>query len=218
MKKENMKSFIVLACLLISFTLYSQEEEKEEFEGRIEYELFYENVSEEVAKYSSFLPKSMTIEVEGTFSRIIMGNQEVMNNVVITDSESNTTLTLSEQMGKKIALIDKKEKSEAKELKITYFDESKEIAGYKCFKATTVVEGSNVTYYYTEELPSIKTNYVSNLKGYPMEITIETSKFTTIQRVKSISFEDVEEISLDIPEGYNPITPQQMNKSLNGNF
>jgi GLPGLI family protein len=213
-----MKTLALVTFLLINFTCFTQEEEKEAFEGRIEYDILYDNVSEEVAKYSSFLPKSMTIEVEGTFSRIIMGKQGDLNNVVITDSESNTTLTLTDQMGKKIAIVDKKEKSEIKEFEITYYDESKEIAGYECFKASTTVEGNKVTYFYTEELPSIKTSYVSNLKGYPMEIIIETSKFTTIQRVKSISFEDVEEISLDIPKDYSPMTPQQLNKTLNGSF
>lgn len=211
-----MKRLILFACLFVSFTIFSQE--KEEFEGKIEYDLLYDNVSEEVAQYSSFLPKSMTIEVEGNLSRIIMGNQEIKSNVVITDNESNTTLTLTEQLGKKIAILDKKEKSDIAEIEITYYDESKEIVGYECFKASTVYEGNKVIYYYTEELPSIKTNYVSNLKGYPMEIVIETPKFTIIQRVKSISFEDVEEISLDIPEGYDTFTPQQMNKALNGGF
>lgn len=216
-----MKKLSFILALFISSMLFAQD-----FEGTINYEISYEDLTEEMKAHASMLPDGFKIEVDKEMSKVTqpspMGGSPT---IAISNQKTGETLTLIDAMGQKLALKvsgeenKKKEKEAADDIEVKYVDgDEKEIAGYKCKKAILETkDGSEITIYYTEDLPNIDvSDQASGIKGFPMEITTVTDMFTTITRVKSIEEGKVDKIKMEVPEGYDEITMDEFKKMFGG--
>lgn len=151
----------------------------------------------------------------------------------IYNASSEKALMLNEMMGKKSAIHMTKDELKEKnskesgdddvEAKVTYFDEYKEIAGYKCQKVSTITEkGTSVMYVTTEFNPVLEnSNFTSkNVKGFPLEMVMESNEggypvqiTMTAQNVKN-KVKDPSIFSLTVPKGYKEMTYDEFQNSM----
>jgi len=132
---------------------------------------------------------------------------------VIADGDSKTGLMLFSMMGNKTAAkmtaedFSKKQKEKGN-YTIDYADETKEIAGYRCKKATVKLEnGATLSMFYTEDIQPAKINTeftYEGIKGFPLEMQINMNGMVVNLVAGSVDGTPLPEnyFSMEIPEGY----------------
>lgn len=203
---------LLIACV---FTLQAQD-----FEGRIVYSVTYEDMSEQMAMYSSMLPKELTITIKGKNVRTeappVMGNTQYS----IINVKDNKAYMLIDGMGQKIYLetdLDELTRESVKP-KVTHMDETKEILGYKCKMAEVdqgIEGGEPITLYYTEKIPNVLDQY-GDIKGFPLQFDETNPQFTKIMVAKEIIKEKVDMSKFKIPSGFKKTTKEELQKMTGG--
>jgi GLPGLI family protein len=207
-----MKKLTTLFALCFSLLLSAQD-----FEGVIEYEITYEELDDQMKPYEAMMPKSSTVEIKGDMARVITPNPATGgSNTVITNSKTQEAITLMDIMGNKVALKSDAEAKDEDNPEVEYEEETKEIQGYTCKKATVEADGTEMTIYYTEELPSINLDNTGSIKGFPMELTMENSMMTMVQKVKSMERKEVKEIKMEVPKDYKLVTKEELKEMFGG--
>ncbi len=197
------KLLAVIYFALVSFVINAQS-----FEGKMTIKIEYEEVPEEYEAYISMFPNESQLYVKGKKTRVEQ-NSMAGSNVTIMDSETGKGIILVNALGKKTAYemttADTK-KGDDKKPVITYVDETKEIAGYKCKKAELKFEGDDevTVVWYTEEITDVYNQQYSGygIKGAVMEYTVSANGMVMTMTVASISKETVSDDKFVIPEGY----------------
>lgn len=202
MKKLFWSTLVVLMGCAVQLNAQS-------FEGKMTMKIEYEEVPEEYEPYMSMFPKESQLYVKGKKTRI---EQNTMGgtNITIMDSETNKGFIIMNMMGMKNAYemntADMAKAAEGPKPTITYKDETKEIAGYKCKKAELKYEGEEepMILWYTEEITDVYNQQYSNigLKGSVMEYTVAANGMVMTMSVKEIKKEKVSEDMFKVPEGY----------------
>ncbi len=182
-----------------------------------------EGMPPEAAAYMA--GSGMTIWVKGDHSRSEMTLGMMGKNTTISNQKTKEVVTLMDMMGQKYMIKSTAadaSKEKAPDVKITYLNETKTIAGYKCKKAQMTVTDKDgksqpVDVWYTEEL----NNYVpedgfKGFKGMPMEYQIAKNGMKMNISVTSISKEAVADNMFTIPEGYKETTKEEMQKGMKG--
>jgi GLPGLI family protein len=141
---------------------------------------------------------------------------------IIFDSVAKEITVLTDMMGQKFAMTQKVENSaeantsgfDLSNAKIEKTSETKKIAGYTCKKANATIideetkESMQVQFWYTEEIDAAMSGlpfkgtlmeYVMNIEGMELQFTIT-----------GINKETVASSVFTIPEGYQVMTPEQM--------
>ena len=96
--------------------------------------------------------------------------------------------------------------------------DTKEIAGFKCYKATVNMnDGTKSTYYITEAIvPQISaTESKLKLAGYPLEITTQTAQGDMIMKATKFS-KEVSPEAFKVGEGYTKTTMEEFQKQMGG--
>ena len=213
-----MKKYIIyLLFLLATSTFYSQK-----FEGTITYSLDYE-LPEIMEPQRSMLPSEMITYCKKEFSRVeqktAMGDQ-----IVITNTKSGGSTLLMNMMGQKMAILLSNEGANEKtdnKPTITYFDETKSIAGYSCKKAAYTIFNDQeqdsvlIDVYYSDEIPSTYNAQFKHLAGLPLEYTINTQGMTMSFIAKEISKNKLSKDLFVIPNDYEKISLEDF-KSMMG--
>lgn len=171
----------------------------------------------------------ISIAFNDAFSRLtmnMMGGMIAMD--VITEAASKQSTMLMDMMGQKSMVkqdtpSEEEEAAKAKkDFDITYDkSDTKEIAGYKCYKAilTDKETQEKLNMYIAKklEMPTIKMaeDMFPGLKGLPLEISMNTQGMGFTLSCVSLD-KSVEKTAFDIPEGYTEMTPEEFEKSMGG--
>lgn len=141
---------------------------------------------------------------------------------IIFDSIAKEVTILTDMMGQKFAMTQKVESSaeanssgfDLSNAKVEKTSETKKIAGYNCKKAIATMtdeetkENMKVEFWYTEEIDAAMSGlpfkgtmmeYVMNIEGMELQFTIT-----------GINKESVSSSVFNIPDGYQVMTPEQM--------
>lgn len=181
----------------------------ENFEGKITYEISYEELPEAIEPYAAMLPKESTSYHKGKKSRTeqnTMGGQTI----TIVDMEKKVGYIVMDMMGMKSAY--KMEESdleagnkEGDKFDIKYTNETKTIAGYVCKKVEiTSKDDKSVTYaYVTDKIEGMNNSKMNYLKGFPLEYTVKANGMEMSIKAKSISKEKVSDAFFTLPSGYD---------------
>jgi GLPGLI family protein len=99
-------------------------------------------------------------------------------------------------------------------IQFDYQNDTKEIAGYNCKKATgTLKDGSTVTVYYTDDLKPYAPGYeyaFTNLAGLPLEYEVTTGNIVVQYRASSVQTNPVSASKFDLPKaGYKLLEYKQ---------
>ncbi len=157
---------------------------QDRFEGKIVYSIQYLSLSDNLKGMEFALPSETTIYIKGSKVRTEM-DVAYGKQIIILDKETKTGLMLMDMMGMKIAITMSKEDIEEeekgmKDIEVTYLNEFKKIAGYKCQKGIINSEDeegepTRTEVYITEKIPNVMSN-LGNLKGFALEYTVENRR------------------------------------------
>ncbi|MGE0635661.1 MAG: hypothetical protein AB7G44_14345 [Bacteroidia bacterium] len=151
----------------------------------------------------------------------------MMGTTVVVDGNTKSGLMLFNAMGNKMAARmtadDLQKQQQAKgAYTVEYSDETKEIAGYKCKKATLKMEnGANLTVFYSEDIQPAKVNTdftYSEIKGFPLEMQMDMQgmKFNMVASSVDGAALPADNFNMTIPEGYTETTMAQFGGAMGG--
>jgi len=190
-------------------------------EAKIVYEIVYEELPEMFEPYAAMLPKEMVSYVKGAKVRV---EQSVMGvtTVSVSDSEKKTGFMLMDQFGTKTAYtidskdMEKESTDASKNYDVTYTEETKEIAGYKCKKAEikNKADGVVTNAWVTEQIKGTNKQYPF-LKGFALEYNVHNDNGMTIaMKVKTFEKMKVPNEYFEIPKEYTKKTMADFQKEM----
>ena len=91
---------------------------------------------------------------------------------------------------------------------------TKEIAGYKCYKASvTYKEGKTGEFYITENINMMSSTKESKLKGFPLEMKIVTPQATLELTATEVS-KELPTDAFIVPEGFEKVTMEEFQQKM----
>ena len=206
-----------LLSLLTSFFLLSTFVSAQITEAKIVYEMKMTSDNPELEMQLSMMQGSqLELVFTDNKSRQNVSMGGFMSTTTISDAETGETLTLMDGMMGKIAMkmnvsdVNEEEELEDESIEFEFIDETKEILGYTCYKAVSLDdEGNESTFWYSKESQYIQ----KQLHGMPLEFQIispdVTMTFSATEFASKLKKAD-KNFSMEIPEGYNEMTPEEM--------
>lgn len=225
MKKFVQFSMLVLACTAIALPSFGQKKIKE---GVVKFEMSTEgNDSPEMAMLGgSTLDFYFTSKMQRMDMSMMGGMMRVQT--IVPNDKPEEAVILMDMMGQKMHITEVSEEDIANNNsfmnpdgmeKVTYDEnDKKDIAGYPCYKATVKMSnGMDMTYYITEKIQAptgLKKKDQSPLKGYPLEMTIDTGQgFQMVFKAKEV-LDKVPDGTFATPEGYAKMTMEEFTKQM----
>ena len=213
MKKIN----LIVGIILFTIQTFSQD-----FTGKITYEVDYD-LPEAMEPQRSMLPTEMITKIGKQHSKIIQ-NTMMGEQVTIFNVKTKMTTSLFNLMGQKIALeINTANEENENKPEIEYLDETKTIAGYECKKAlftinTTSADGVDdkmtMEVFYSTEISAKSNQQFSQLKGLPLQYSINTQGMVMNLIAKEIVKEKYGKNEFEIPSGYEKMTLEDFQKMM----
>jgi GLPGLI family protein len=213
-----------LFTVLLGFTLVTTAQITE---AKIAYDIKMSSDNPEIEMQLAMMQGSkleMVFSEEKSKQHVSMGG--FMTTTTISDSKTGETLTLMDGMMGKIAMRMNAndvadEENEDGDFEFEFVNETKQILGHTCHKAIMVDEAGNESiFWYSKEIQAPKTDsqYIQKeIPGMPLEFTMVspevTMTFTATELSTKLKKGD-KNFSMDIPEGYNEMTPDQMRGSF----
>ena len=225
MKKIIQFSFVVLAVIAVATSAAAQKKIKE---GVVKFEMSTEgNDSPEMAMMGG---TTLDFYFTGKMQRMdmnMMGGLMRIQTIVPTDNPKDAAI-LMDMMGQKFQIIELSEEDinssnsfmNMDNVESVTYDEKdkKDIAGYSCYRANVKMNnGTEMKYYITEKIQppmGVKNKDQAMLKGYPLEMIIDTGQdFEMIFVAKEI-LKEVPKDTFKIPEGYTKKTMEEFEKEM----
>lgn len=209
--------FFVTGTLLFASCAGTKDVAKNAFEGKIVYELEYEDVPEELEAYISMFPSESVTYMGKGFTRAEQDMGMGSKQTVISEVGGKTIMLL-DMMGQKI-MVDMTTPStdDETEPKVEVTNETETIAGYACKKAIiTTAGGDEFEVFFTEEIPNGNSQFKA-LSGMPMQFETEANGMTVITRAKTVEAMKVADVYKEVPEGYTEMTMEEL-EALGGGF
>ena len=216
---------IALKALLVITTIsHAQTQLKK---GSVTYTMSMPGTTEEMAAMGE---TTITIHFDETTQATdmsMMGGMMLMKTIIPIADKKESKMTM-EVMGMKYEITDIGEDAlknanglnnldDAKEV-IYDKKDTKEIAGFKCYKATiTMNDGSKNIFYLTDAIAPQESapNSKVKLTGYPLEMNMQTSQGNIIMIANKFS-KDIPADAFKIGEGFTKITKEELKKQMGG--
>jgi GLPGLI family protein len=161
---------------------------------------------------------------KATRSEMKMGTMMTITTIT-NEADGNVLMLMGGMMGNNAVrstmeeLEVQKEEAEQPKYEVTLSDETKEIVGYTCKKATLVSEdGAESIFWYTDDIEVSKKgqNYLSEeVPGFPMQFEINNGGLVMTMTVTELDKKlDKKKgsslFSMDIPEGYTEMSMEDL--------
>jgi GLPGLI family protein len=207
-----------LALLLLFCAALTVSAQKKISEMTLVYDAKVTTGNTEPKMADAFDGATTTIYLKGHQSRSEMVSA-LFSSSTVHDVRTGTAVVLREVSGQKLLIRmtanDWQEKN-ARYKGITFKNtgETKEIAGYKCFKSeATMTDGSKFIVWYTPDIIPENKEYdyhFKNLEGLPLEYELTQRNLTIRYTVSKINLNPVPASKFDIPtSGYREMTYQE---------
>lgn len=218
---KNLKKLAFIACALFATQFYAQSTKT----AAVTYEMNLPN-NEEAAMMGSSTIK-VSFNEKSTATQVnMMGGMMSMKSITLDKNNTKNTVMLMEVMGKKYQLTNTdaegfsgKDVGSMKDaISVTYDKkDTKEILGYKCYKAVvTMSSGVKSNFYITEAIAAQpKTGDKITLAGFPLEIEAGDAEGKVVLKATEVS-KTISENAFVIPEGYKKVTQEELQQELGG--
>ena len=226
--KLLLKSRFTLILLASTLSFYSCENHvfhKGINEGKIEYDISYPNVPEDNVMLE-LMPKTMrTTFVDNNYRSDIIAGMGIFKTSIICKEGSEKLLHSIKMLRTKYAceLTEDdflKFSPEFTSIEVSFNDEIKEIAGYKCKGADIVVQGDSIwgfKIFYTDEIVIKNANSHTPFKeigGVLMEYQLMSNSILMHFTATKVLQEDVELSDINLEEGYEMIEPMKLKAEI----
>lgn len=222
--KIRLLSLLVICAVLAACN--SSTNKKDISEGVIEYTIVYPKMDENDIMLASMMPKSMNMKFKenNTVSELKTG-AGVFQTKFINQNKNKKLIHLVKMVNSKYGLIlDSTEiyDSYAKMvdgMRIEKTQETKEIAGYKCYKAKVTFDHpeNNFDIYYTNEIKIDNPNWCTpfhQIDGVLMEYQLENYNILMRLTAESVVEADVDAGEFEMPGDYQEITQSEMEEKF----
>lgn len=194
------------------------------FEGVVTFNIEYGEFPGGTAEMKNMLPKEMKVSLKDKKSRIdqLMGDSG-NKNVVVYDYENKVAFVAMDMMGQKMLInVDEESFNEniekSKNTKVEYFEEYRDILGYKCQKAIITSEGNSMTIFFTEKIPNYMNQEMMNLKGFPIQYEMKQNGVDIKMTATKIDKSSVSDAIFAKPTGYNEMNVKDFQNMTGQDF
>lgn len=224
MKKIFQLTFLLLAFVALSVSTFAQKKIKE---GVVKFEMSTDGQDDAMAMLGG---TTLDFYFNGKMQKMdmsMMGGLMRIQTIIPIENPKEAAL-LMDMMGQKYQIVELTEDDlnssnnfmNMDEVNEVIYDEKdkKDIAGYPCYLAKVKMNnGMEMKYYITEKIQppvGVKTKDQVKLKGYPLEMTIDTGQgIEMVFTAKEVSTQ-LEKGVFDIPEGYTKKTMEEFQKEM----
>ncbi|MEI6347647.1 MAG: hypothetical protein WCP69_06850 [Bacteroidota bacterium] len=227
--KTSIKLFLLISILTVSSSLSFAQKKGKPFAGTIKYALTYDGVE---ASQLAQMPTATTTTISGNKQKVTldMGQYAV---ITITDGDDESFVFYIDMMGQKFAyrlnkeaIAKEKENDKAAKPTVTKSEETKEIAGFKCKKATSVTkneetgdETSTIVWYTEEIVVGDKFDFMGEnegIKGVTLGTESTSGKMVRKSYATEVKKEKVKDTDFLIPADAKEMTKEEFMKMLGG--
>lgn len=216
---KNLKQIALVAFAIFSTQFYAQTKT-----GAVTYEMTMPD-NEEMAAMGTNTIKVSFNEKSSATQMDMMGGMISIKTITADKTDSKNTRMLMDMMGKKYEVTGEAGgfgNSDIASLKdaesITYDKkDTKEILGYKCYKAVVkMTSGTISNFYVTESIATQgKAEEKIKLSGFPLEIQVNSEKGKVI--MLATAFDKAPSANcFTVPEGYKKVTQEELQQELGG--
>lgn len=214
------KQLSILVITAFFHATYSIAFSQSSFEGKIVYQISYNDLPEQMKNYEAMLPKEMTILLKGNKSRVEQ-NQMMGSNVIVSDMDSKSGFVEMEMGGQKLRMnisTEEFDKEADKIENIEYMSETKEIAGYPCKKAIVKDDSGNLamTIFYTEKIKNQAQKEFIGLKGFPLEYSMSQNGINMVMTASTVNEQNIVDGVFEKSEGFKDISQADLQKMMMG--
>jgi hypothetical protein len=216
---KNLKQIALVAFAIFSTQFYAQTKT-----GAVTYEMTMPDNEEMAAMGTntikiSFNEKSSATQID------MMGGMISIKTITLDKTNVKDSRMLMDMMGKKYEVTGESAgfgNSEVASLKdaesVTYDKkDTKEILGYKCYKAVVKMTGGTTSNFYVTEAIATqgKADDKIKLAGFPLEIEVNSEKGKII--MLATAFDKAPSATcFTVPEGYKKVTQEELQQELGG--
>ncbi len=215
MKLRNISALLLISAMSIGTTQLKAQVKITEGIAVYALEFPTEGIDEQ---YKAMMPTESKVYFKGDKSRSEI-EMSVMSMVSITDSKAKTLVMLMDFMGKKTAVKTDLSKSdeEDNDYKIKVTDETKTIAGFKCYKAiVTDEDDSKFDVWFTKEVQGSTSGNMQykGIEGFLMsyETPVPNMEGKMKMECKSVKAEKISDDKFTIPADYDLKTQEELMK------
>ncbi len=216
---KNLKQIALVAFAIFSTQFYAQTKT-----GAVTYEMTMPN-NEQMAQMGTNTIKISFNEKSTATQMDMMGGMISMKTITMDKNNTKDTRMLMDAMGEKYEITGDGEgfgKSDIGSLKdaesVTYDKkDTKEILGYKCYKAIVkMTSGTTGNFYITEAIATqTKATDKVKLTGFPLEIEVGEAESKVI--LKATAFDKAPTANcFVVPEGYTKVTQEELQQKFGG--
>ena len=216
---KNLKKLAFVAFAIVSTQFYAQTKT-----GVVTYEMTMPD-NEEMAAMGTNTIKISFDEKSSATQLDMMGGMISVKTISIDKNNPKETRMLMEMMGKKYEVTGEAEgfaNTDVASLKdaesVTYDKKAtKEILGYKCYKALVTMNSGVVNTFYITEAIAVQSLPADKLKltGFPLEVEVNSEKGKVVLLANAID-KAPSATCFTVPEGYKKVTQEELQQELGG--
>ena len=216
---KNLKKLAFVALAIVSTQFYAQTKT-----GSVTYEMTMPN-NEEMAAMGTNTIKISFDEKSSATQMDMMGGMISVKTISVDKNNPKDTRMLMDMMGKKYEVTGESEgfgNTDVASLKdaesVTYDKKAtKEILGYKCYKALVTMNGGTVNTFYITEAIAVQSLPTDKLKltGFPLEVEVNSEKGKVVLLVTAVD-KAPSASCFTVPEGYKKVTQEELQQELGG--
>ena len=215
---KKIKQISIFLLLLVSISSIGQTMTS----GLVKYKMTSDN--EQMAMMGDII-MSNYFDKENVAVEIDMMGGMVLTKIYKKINDPNSTKMTMDAMGQKYEITGVDEKSakgvdmaDLENIATVTYDKAttKEIAGYKCYKATvTYNDDKTGEFYLTDAIKMAISSTESKLKGFPLEMTIVTPD-ATLNLIATDVIKDLPKDAFMVPEGFEKVTMEEFQEKMGG--
>lgn len=216
---KNLKKLAIVAFAIASTQFYAQTKT-----GAITYEMTMPD-NEEMAAMGTNTIKISFDEKSSATQLDMMGGMISVKTISIDKNNPKETRMLMDMMGKKYEVTGEAKgfaNTDVASLKdaesVTYDKKAtKEILGYKCYKALVTMNSGVVNTFYITEAIAVQSLPTDKLKltGFPLEVEVNSEKGKVVLLANAID-KAPSATCFTVPEGYKKVTQEELQQELGG--
>lgn len=221
---KKLTKIALTALLFVGITATAQTQLKK---GSVTYNMTMPGATEEMAAMGESTITVHFDEKTQATDMSMMGGMMLMKTIVPTGNKKDSKMTM-EVMGMKYEITDIGEQANKATNSVGNLEnateivydkkDTKEILGFKCYKATiSMNDGSKSVFYITDAIApqAVEADAKVKLTGYPLEMTVQTEQGDMVMKATKFS-KDVAAEAFKVGEGYTKVTMEEFQKQMGG--
>ncbi|UGS24505.1 hypothetical protein [Flavobacterium channae] len=222
-----MKKLIKIALTALLFVGITATAQTQLKKGSVTYSMTMPGATEEMAAMGESTITVHFDEKTQATDMSMMGGMMLMKTIVPTGNKKESKMTM-EVMGMKYEITDIGEEANKATNSVGNLEnateivydkkDTKEILGFKCYKATiSMNDGSKSIFYVTDAIApqAVEADAKVKLTGYPLEMTVQTEQGDMVMKATKFS-KDVAAEAFKVGEGYTKVTMEEFQKQMGG--